>query len=83
MGVEYIGNGKPDGVVLGQSASEKIAFHNATPVIQQTAPTAVGTASAITTAATGWGFSTSTQADAIVTGLNTIRSVLVTYGLIA
>lgn len=78
-----LSNGSPDGTVMGQAASDKVSFHGSTPVIQQTAPTAVGTASAVTTALTSWGFSTSTQADAIVTAVNTIRSVLSTYGFIA
>ncbi len=83
MGVNYITDYNDDGSCMGQAAAEKIAFHGTTPAIQQTAPTAVGTTSAVTTALTSWGFTTSTQADAIVTAVNTLRSVLVTYGLIA
>ncbi len=82
MGVEYIGNGKPDGVCLGQSASEKIAFHNATPVIQQTAATALVTVAASTGSGI-YGFDTPTQADDIATQVNVIRAVLNTYGLTA
>lgn len=45
----YIGDGNPDGVIFGQSATEKIGFFGATPVVQQ----AVGTtASDLATAIT-------------------------------
>jgi hypothetical protein len=68
---------------MGQAAADKIAFHGSTAVIQQTTPTVLGTMSAITVSATGWGFSTSTQADGIVAAVNTIRAILNTYGLSA
>lgn len=35
---EYIGNGSPDGVILGQSATEKIGFYGTAPVVQQEVP---------------------------------------------
>jgi hypothetical protein len=78
MGAEYLGKGKPDGTVLGHSATEKIAFFNATPVAQQTAATAVGTASATTGS---YGFATGTQADAIVSAVNQIITNLANLGL--
>lgn len=31
MAVEYMGSGSDDGTVLGRSATDLIAFHNATP----------------------------------------------------
>lgn len=80
MAVEFIGGGNDDGCVFGQTASDKTAFHNATPSIQQTAAVAVGTASATTGS---YGFATSTQADAIVTGLNVVMTILDTKGLSA
>jgi len=36
MPVQELGHGGPDGVNMGQSASEKISFHGATPIIQRT-----------------------------------------------
>jgi len=47
MTVEYIGDGNTDGTVLGSSATEKIGFFGATPVVQ-VAMTAVATATATT-----------------------------------
>jgi hypothetical protein len=34
MAVEYVGTSGPDGTVLGQSATEKIGFYNATPIVK-------------------------------------------------
>lgn len=34
MSKEYLGSGGDDGTVLGRSSTDKIAFHNATPVAQ-------------------------------------------------
>lgn len=78
-----LSNGSPDGTIMGQAAADKISFHGSTAVIQQTTPTAVGTASSIATTGSAYGFATSTQADAIVTAVNTIRAILNTYGLSA
>lgn len=47
MAVEFIGDGGTDGTTLGQSATEKISFFGATPVVQ-VAMTAVATATATT-----------------------------------
>lgn len=71
----------PDGFVVGQDTAALIGFYGTTPVAQQSgsAQAAVGTAAAITTAAHG--FATGTQADAIVTLVNEMRSVLVALGL--
>jgi len=68
MAVEYLDNGNDDGTVLGQSASEKIGFHNATPIVQATV------AATTTTTAT----TTALQAD-----VDAIRTALQNLGLIA
>lgn len=47
MAVEQLSKGNDDGTCLGQSASDKISFYNATPVVQ-TALTAAGTDAATT-----------------------------------
>ena len=50
MGVRYLTTGDDDGSVMGQSASEKIGFFGATPVIQHATVVAAATdaATAIT-----------------------------------
>lgn len=71
----------PDGYRMGQASTSKCSFYGATPIVQPSgaAQAAVGTAAAITTAAHG--FATGTQADAIVTLVNEMRTVLVNLGL--
>tara|TARA_R110000751_G_scaffold162360_1_gene268843 strand:+ start:312 stop:527 length:216 start_codon:yes stop_codon:yes gene_type:complete len=48
MAVTYLGDNGPDGMCFGLSASEKIAFFGATPVVQQ-AVTVTATTTATTT----------------------------------
>jgi len=69
-----------DGLSVGQSAADLVGFHGATPVAQQTAPTAVTTI-ASTTATPSYAFTTQAQADGIVTAINAIISKLTTKGL--
>ena len=47
MSVTYLGDNNPDGACFGLSATEKIAFFGAPPVVQQ-AMTAVATVTATT-----------------------------------
>ena len=46
---EYVGDGRPDGTVIGQDATEKIGFYGTTPIVQRSlaaqATSLVGTAS--------------------------------------
>lgn len=82
MAVEYLGTGNDDGVSLGRSSSDKIAFFGGTPTSRISGGTAAATTAAVSISATQWGFSTSTQANAIVTLVNNLRSQLVTMGLL-
>lgn len=49
MAIEYLDNGNTDGTVLGQSATEKIAFYNATPIVRPAGATLVTTVGAVNT----------------------------------
>jgi hypothetical protein len=82
MGVEYLGNGNPSGTSLGLSTSEKISFYGETPVVQADTFTSVSTEIAVSTS-DGWGYSTSTQADAIVTAVNAMIVALEAIGIAA
>lgn len=74
MTIKQISDGGPDGTLLGQSATDKVAFFGSTTVTQPasvsqgavtaTAVTAVNTTATITTAAHG--FTTGTFGDAVV-----------------
>ena len=88
---EAVTYNSPDGALIGNSATELIGFYGTTPVDQPATVSAVTTAtvtSVTTTAATNestaqWGFCTSTQADALVAGVNALitrAGVLTTQG---
>lgn len=48
---EYIGTNGSGGMVLGQTASEKIGFYGQTPIVQRTYSSAVHATSALATSA--------------------------------
>lgn len=80
MAVEYLDKGNDDGTNFGQATTSKIGFYGlTTPIVQPTKATAVTTSAATT--ATPYGYSTSTQADAIVTAINAIIANLTALGL--
>ena len=83
MAVEYIGTGNDDGFSVGRS-DEKITFYGGTPQVQAAfSAAAVETTVAVSTTSAIWGFSTSTQANAIVSLVNEIRAELVALNLVA
>ena len=51
MAVEYLGTGNDDGVVLGRATTDKVGFHNATPVVKATCTLSAALTAATTTAA--------------------------------
>jgi hypothetical protein len=77
---QQIGTKNPDGAYFGVSATDKIAFYGSTPIIQRSGATQ-GTFTTTTTQSTGWGFLTSTAADAAIALLTEIRATLVALGL--
>jgi len=82
VNMSQVPNNQGDGTQVGASALDLVGFYGATPVVQ---PTSANEAAVTTTAATTtspWGFSTSTQANAIVTLVNQLRADLVSLGLI-
>ena len=82
MAVQYLGNGNPDGTCVGLNSSEPLAFWGATPAARTAfTASAAATTLAVSTTSNIWGFSTSTQANAIVSLVNEIRAALVTLGL--
>jgi hypothetical protein len=67
--VEYVGDGRPAGTVVGYDATEKVGFFGATPVIQQTATTTMVASTATTTS--------------IATEVNKLTTAFKNLGLIA
>ena len=83
MAIKEHSDGGPAGNRLGQSSTDLIAFHGATPSDQRAHTAAVSASVAITgTSAGAFGF-TETQANAIVTLVNECRAILVEKGLMA
>jgi hypothetical protein len=71
-----------DGAIHGASATDKIAFHGATPAVQRSGSAQAAVVTTAPTNTTPYGYSTSAQAAAIVTLLNEIRAALVEKGII-
>lgn len=69
------------GTKIGTATTEKLAFHNAAPVIQRAGAAQAAVATTASTNVTPFGYTTAAQADSIVTLLNEIRAVLVEKGL--
>lgn len=80
MAVKELSDGGSEGTRLGQSASDLIAFHGASPTDQYAAITSPAATAA--TNSTPYGYSQA-QADAIVTAVNSILAVLREKGIIA
>lgn len=76
----YLGDGSEDGTILGRSATDKIAFFNATPVVQPT--TVTPPAATAATSSTPFGYS-QTQADALITWARAVDTRLKALGIIA
>jgi len=68
---DYIGNGNPDGSIFGATSTEKIGFYGTAPVALPAALRGIAT-TASTSTTLAFGYTTSTQADAIVTALNAL-----------
>lgn len=79
--VNNLSQANPDGTSLGQSATDKISFYGATPVVQASAITAPTSTAATST--TPVGFSTNTQADAVVSAVRSIITALKNLGATA
>lgn len=74
--------GTTTGSQIGTATAQKLALHGATPVIQRAGAAQVAAATTGSTNTTPYGFTTSAQANAIVTLLNEIRAALVEKGII-
>lgn len=78
---KQLSDGNPGGTGLGQSATDLISFYGYTPVAQRSGATQ-GTFTTTMTQSTGWGFLSSTAADAAIALLTELRAAAVAMGLI-
>lgn len=81
MAVRQLSDGAADGNSLGQSATDKVSFYGATPVVRGATAAAVSTSASILVSS-GYGFSSQAQADSIVTLVNALRLAMLNAGLI-
>lgn len=82
MAARQLSDKRADGLYVGQSATDKVGFYGTAPVVQASVITAVNT-TASTSTTNAFGFTTSTQADAIVTALNSVITALKNIGIVA
>lgn len=69
--------------LVGLSTTDKISFYGVTPVAQRSGAAQAAVTTTASTSTSPVGFSTNTQADAIVTLVNELRAALVAVGMIA
>lgn len=74
-------DGGPDGSVFGQSATDLIGFHGATPSDQRAFTADVSTS--VVTQTSPFGFASSAQGIALIALLNEIKALLVEKGWMA
>ena len=77
---QWIGGNNDEGVVMGYASTDLIGFYGATPIAQRSG-SSQGTFTTTMTQSTGYGFLTSTAADAAVALLLEIRLTLIALGL--
>lgn len=76
-GGKQLSDNNPSGTVLGQSSTDPIGFYGTTPTVRSsTSIVAPSTTASVTISATQWGYSTSTQADAIAVAVNRLVAQL-------
>ena len=80
---QYLDSTNADGTILGyDSSAAKVGFFGKTPIVRPSAVTAVAT-TASTSTSSAFGYTTSAQAEAIVTAINTLITRLQDLGLTA
>lgn len=82
MPVKNISDGRAEGCTMGQDAADLVSLYAVTPVAQAATIASV-TTTAATSTTNAFGYTTSTQADAIVTVLNSVLTALKNLGAIA
>lgn len=74
--------GKTTGTKIGTEITQKLGFYNTTPIAQRSGSVQAAVATTSSTQTTPYGYTTATQADAIVTLVNELRAWAVAQGFI-
>lgn len=80
MTARVVYDGSSDGVTLGAASGLAGAYGNS---VAQAATIAAVATTASTSTTNAFGYTTSTQADAIVSALNSVLTALKNYGIVA
>lgn len=78
---EQVTYNSPDGAQVGQSATEKIGFWGATPVVQRSGSAQAALTGTTVSATAGRGFKTSAAFNALIAQVNEIQATLVQIGV--
>jgi len=78
---EYVGDGRPDGTIVGRASTEKVGFWGIAPITQPT-NSAQAALTLVTAMSANFGFSTSAAFNAFTAQLENIRANLVLMGLL-
>ncbi len=70
------------GTKIGTGITQKLGFYNTTPIAQRASAAQAAVVTTGATNSTPWGYTTQSQAEAIVTLVNECRQALVSLGLI-
>jgi len=81
MTAQQLSDGNGDGVCVGQSATDKVGFYGATPIVQRASADQAAVATTAPTNSSPYGYSQA-QATAIITLVNELRAALVAAGII-
>lgn len=79
--VRQLSDNNSQGTQLGQSATDKIGFYGTTPIAQRAAGSGAAVSTTASTTTSPAGYTTTTQANAIVTLVNELRATLTGMGM--
>lgn len=78
---ESVGYNAPDGMQMGRTSSDSLAFYGATPTTRITTSSNVSTASTISTAG-AWGFPSQVEITNLIAVVSTVHAAMKTLGLV-
>lgn len=81
MAIRQLSDANTDGTVLGQSPTDKIGFYGSLAPAVRPSVSAYTTTTAAVSTSTNWGYTTSTQADALNTQVVALTAALRNLGL--
>jgi hypothetical protein len=78
---EQVGYNAPDGIQMGRTTSDLIAFYGTAPITRITTSSNVSTVTTISTAG-NWGFASQVEIQNMISAVSTIHAALKSLGLV-